>query len=740
MTARRSRRSFLAHSGALIVAFAIPAPLGRRRRVRRFAPRPADQLDSWLVIGRDESITVHCGKVELGTGVSTALRQIVAEELDLPVSRIEWVQGDSALTVDQGPTVGSRTIASAGPQLRAAAAEARLALLELAASRLNVPVHRLTTRDGVVTAGDDTAKRITFGQLIGDGRFDRKISGRARPKPGASYTVVGKSVPRVDIPGKVTGRHQYVHDVRLPNMVHGRVVRPAAIGAEPLAVNEGAARKLPGVIAVVRRGSFVGVVAEREEQAVRAARALDIRWSESAPLPDETRIYEAIRQWPSSPTNLAGSAAAPEIDPSFRVVRATYHWPFQLHASMGPSCGLADVRDGEATIWSATQGAHRLVEPIAALIGLAPERVRVIWVEGSGCYGHNGADDAAADAALLSTAVRRPVRVQWMRHDEHGWEPQGSAMVRELEGLLAAGGTISSWTSSLWSATHGSRPGGPNARTLLAGALAEGPQAASSQSFRGAERDLRPIYRLGAERTVAHHLTGFPSRTSSLRGLGSPANAFANESFMDELAAAARSDPVEFRLRHLDDPRARAVIEAAARLSGWSARPSPRAGRRGSMMTGRGIGFVRYDRAQAYVAAVAEVEVARETGRVHVRRVSVAHDCGLVVNPDGVRNQIEGNVVQAISRTLKERVRFDRRKVTSLDWSSYPILTFSELPDAIAIELIDRPDQPSMGAGEPAMSPIPGAIGNALFDATGARVREVPFTPDRIRAALAGLP
>ena len=739
-----SRREFLADAGILAIGFTlIPRSVrGMSLGSGEAAVAPAaDALDSWLVIGRDDRVTVYAGKVELGTGVSTALRQIVAEELDLPVERITWVQGDSQLTVDQGRTVGSGSIKRGGAQLRRAAAEARQALTEMAATKLNVPASQLEISDGVVSVPGDASRRLTFGALLGGGRFERTISGRAPVKTTSQYKVVGHPVPRVEIPAKMTGKHVYVHDVRIPGMVHARVVRPPRVGATLVSLDDQSAARLPGVIRVVRKGTFVGIVAEREEQAVRAAKALNVKWNATPVLPDAAELYTTFKSL-AKPERVVGEAgdANAALRSAARPVRATYRWPFQLHASIGPSCAVADVRGDNATVYSATQGAHQLVAPIAALLGMPAEKVRVIFTEGSGCYGHNGADDVAGDAALLSQAVGKPVRVQWSREDEHAWEPEGPAMLFEMAGAVGADGKISAWTYDAWTPTHGARPTRDPA-TLVPGALVAGSVPAGEFFSGGGERNARTTYLLPNERVTSHPVPSFPIRTSSLRGLGSPQNSFANESFIDELAAAARLDPVELRRRHLTDSRALAVIDAAAKRAGWVPRSSPPAGAATSsseVRKGRGFGYVQYDRTEAYVAAVVDVDVRPDTGTVRVRRVCVAHDCGLIVNPDGLRNQIEGNVIQAISRTLKEAVRFDTTRVTGVDWNGYPILRFSEIPDAIDIELIDRPDQPSVGAGEAATSPIPAAIANAIFDATGARVRQVPFTPDRVRTALRG--
>jgi len=720
-----TRRQFLRTGGALVVAFSLPSP------ARGQAPV---SLDAWLAVGADGTVTVFCGKVELGTGVETALAQIVAEELDVPMARVTMVLGDTWRTPNQGLTVGSKTIQQGGPQLRQAAAAARQGLLELASPRLGVDADRLVVRDGIVAVEGAPARQISYGELIGGRRFNRDLPARVAVKTPDRYRVVGTAAPRVDIPAKVRGAYVYVQNVRVPDMLHGRVVRPPAVGATLAGVDEVSLRGIPGA-RVVTRGNFVGVVAEREELAIRAARELRVTWNDGAGLPEAGDLYEAIRTTPTTDRvvrNKGDVAAA--LAGAADVRRATYQTPFQMHASIGPSCAVADVKPGQVTIWSGTQGAWGLRDAIAQLLGVPREGVRVIWVEASGCYGHNGADDAAADAALLSQAVGRPVRVQWMRHDEHGWEPKGPAMVIDVRAALDTAGAVVAWDYAVRTPTHSTRPGGEGGN-LLAGQLAGlRPRA----GFTGGDRNADHPYVFPNDRVTVRWQTTSRVRPSALRGLGAPQNTYANESFMDELAAAAHADPVEFRLRHLTDPRATAVIEAVAKLARWTPRtsPAPRADGDG-VARGRGIAYARYENQNAYVAVVTEVAVNRQSGAVRVARVWVAHDCGLVINPDGVRNQIEGNVVQTISRALKEEVGFDRRGVTSLDWSTYPILTFSEVPEAVEIALIDRPEQPAVGAGEPAACPVPAAIANAIFDATGARVRAMPFTPERVRKALA---
>jgi nicotinate dehydrogenase subunit B len=734
MKIEMTRRQFLKTSGALVVAFALPLDVeAQNAHTLRTSggPLPPNQLDSWLIIQKDGMITVMTGKVELGTGVSTSLRQIVADELDYPFEKIIWIQGDTANTVDQAPTFGSQTIKRGGSQLRQAAVEAKATLLSLASTRLGMPVDALTVNQGVIGAGGGGKTKLSYADLLGGLPFNREVTGKLKPKSPADYKLVGKPVPRVDIPTKVSGEHIYLQNLRLPGMVHGRVIRPSSVGANLMNVDESSIKEIPGVVKIVAKGNFVGVVCEREEQAIRAARELKVTWQEARTLPPMNELSDALRKIPSDDRAPANTG---DVDAAFggaaKTFKSTYQWPYQLHASMGPSCAVADVKNNEATIWSATQGAHQLRPTIAQLVGLSPANVRVVYIEAAGCYGHNAADDAAADAALLSQSVEKPVRVQWMRADEHAWEPLGPAMVIDVRGALDAQGNVAAWDFHGWTPTHSGRPNG-SAGSLLAGSLTG--MSAGKANLSGAERNANHTYDFKNNRVMVHWLSSSPLRASALRGLGSPQNSFANESFIDELAVAAGADPVEFRLRHLSDTRARAVLEAVAKRADWWNRPSSQGS---SVKSGRGVAFVQYDRTEAYVAAIADVDVNTADGQVRVKRVFVAHDCGLIINPDGLRNQIEGNVIQAMSRTLKEEVKFDRAVVTSLDWTLYPILRFPEIPEVI-IELINRPDQPAVGAGEATTSPIAPAIANAIFNATGVRLRTIPFTPERVKAAIA---
>ncbi len=705
---------------------------------------PGERLNEWIELHPDGRATIRAGKVELGTGVRTALTQIVAEELDLPIHCLTMVAGDTATTPDQGTTAGSKTIQTAGPILRRAAAEARATLLARAARRLDRPVDQLVVSDGVVRSPRGSGRSIGYGELI-DCQQTSDEPGDVTLKDPATYRVVGESVPRVDLLAKLTGGVAYVHDLKLDGMLHGRVIRPMVrtvdgVGATLLSVDESSLGGLPGIVAVVRSGSFLGVVAEQDAQALAAAQALRTTWSEPTPLPPFADRFDAIREAPTVDRAIATDG---DLDRGFaaatQVITATYRHPWQAHASIGPSCAVADVRPDGATVWCASQSVFSLREALAPVLGLPEASVRVIHMEGPGCYGHNGADDVAADAALLSQAVGRPVRVIWSRQGEFAWEGKGPAMVAEVRAGLGAGGDIVAWDYGVWTPTHSTRPGGQPGN-LLAAQLREPPVPHAPLGRGGGTRNALTSYRFPNQRLTAHWVTNPALRPSALRSLGGLANTTANETMMDELATLAGADPVAFRLRHLDDPRAIGVIERAAALAGWQPRPAGPSGGPpvpdiDGALTGRGIAFARYETAYAYVAVVAQVRVIPATGAVRVSRVCVAHDCGLIVNPDGVRNQIEGNVIQGISRALLEEVTWDETQVTTLDWDSYQILGFADIP-AIEIDLIDRPGEPSWGAGEGAICPMVAVVGNAIFDATGVRLRTVPFTPERIQGAL----
>lgn len=707
-----------------------PAASGRREA---FWGDLTDRLDDWLAIEPDGTVQAASGKVELGTGVCTALAQIVAEELDVPFEKVRMVMGDTRRTPDEGYTAGSMTINASGGALRQAAAEARRALLEMASERLDAGIDELAIRAGVISVVNHPDRSISYAELMGGRRFNLSVTGSAPLKPPGTYQVVGKSIQRVDLPGKFTGRPSFVQDLRLPGMLHARLVRPPGPGAQLVSIDEGSIRDMPGLVKVVHRGNFVGIVAEREEQAVNLARQLKVEWRESAAFPPMQDLYTYLQAQPTDDVVLTqqGDVEA-ELNRADQQLHATYYQPYHAHASIGPSCAVADVKDDQITIWASTPGPYPLRNALAQLLDVPVEKIHLIHVEGAGSYGQNGSDDVAADAVILSQAVGRPVRVQWSREDEFKWEPKAPAMVMDVRAGLDAQGRVVAWDYQVWSPSHTARP--RFAGQLLTQQLLTGQGDVPPRFSFGAERNAPTNYSFPVQRIKVRWLARSPLRASSFRSLGGAENTFANESFMDELAAAAHIDALEFRMRHLSDPRLREVLEAAAQAAGWEVRPSPRP-RQNGVMEGHGVAFARYENDQAIVACIAFVQVDAESGAVRVKKIVLAHDCGLIINPDGLKNQIEGNVIQSLSRALKEEVKFDETRIQSVDWETYPILKFSEVPE-VDIVLINRPDQPALGAGEPSTVTTAAAVANAIFDACGARIRQIPFTPQRVKAAL----
>ncbi len=691
------------------------------------------KLDGWIRINADGSATVFTGKIELGQGILTALAQIAAEELDLPLARITMISGDTGQTPDEGQTAGSQSVENSGTALRMAGAEVRAILIDLAAKRLGTNTDQLIVADGVISAPD--GRKVSYGELAAIADLNREASAKSAPKPPASHKIVGKSIPRFDIPKKVTGGAAYVQDIRLPGMVHGRVVRPPRYGSSLDSVDEVAVKAMPGVIAVVRDGSFLGVVAEREEQAVKAREALakSAKWTLGPELPDPARIFDVIKSLPSDDSTIGVKQAS--VPANARTLEAVYTKPYMAHASIGPSCAVAEFKDGRMTVWTHSQGVFPLRGELVKALKMPASAVRCIHTEGSGCYGHNGADDVALDAALLARALPgRPVRLQWMRDDEFKWEPYGPAMVMRTKAALADG-KIADWEYELWSNTHSTRPLATSGTNVLAAwYLGEpqkmGPPRGIPQPAGGGDRNAIPLYDFPSQRVVHHLVQEMPIRVSALRTLGAYANIFAMESFMDELAAAAGADPVAFRLAHLKDPRAKAVIEAAAKLANW------KPGEASDGRRGRGIGFSKYKNLACYVAVVAEVEIDRGTGVVRVPRTWAAVDSGLIINPDGLSNQIEGGIVQSVSWTLMEEVRFDKNGILARDFASYPILTMPDAPK-VEVELINRPGERAAGAGEGSQGPAVAAVANAFAHATGKRLRDLPFHPARVKALLA---
>ncbi|HWK46938.1 MAG TPA: molybdopterin cofactor-binding domain-containing protein [Stellaceae bacterium] len=730
-----SRRMLLKAGGAVIVSFGIPSLAQAASNQPTGAPRTLDpaQVDGFLAFHADGTVSVFSGKVDLGTGLRIAIRQMAAEELGIGVDQIALIEGDTALTPDQGPTAGSTGVARGGVQIRQAAATARQALIGLAAGRLKRPAGELDLIAGEVrpvAGGPADSPGVTVASLIGDRLLDLPIDAKAPLRDPDGYKLVGQSLPRPDVPEKVMGRHVYVHDFSLPGMLHGRVIRPPAIDARLETVDETSIAGLNGV-RIIRIKDFLGVVAEDEWTAVRAADRLKATWSGGQHLPVQSDLYSAIRG-----TAVARDAAVvSKGDPavlrgSSQIHTATYQWPIQSHASLGPSCAVADITPDEATIWTASQSTHRFRLAFAKFLDLPAERVRLIYLDGSGCYGMNGHDDAAADAALMSRAVGRPVRVQWMRADEHGWDPKGPPQLLDVSATLDSEGRITAWRTEAWLPL--ATAGLPNIPLL-------GPQAAGIGQVQGLsagliDQNTDPPYAVANVEATIHWLKSTPLRPSNIRAPGKIANTFAIEGFTDELAAVAGVDPVEFRRRGLSDPRGLDVLRRAATLFGWEPRPSPAPARNGPA-EGRGIAYVHYKHSENYVALAMAVTVDPKSGAIRVTRVACSHDCGLVINPDALKNQIEGAIVQTLSRGLHEEVTFDHDRVTSLDWAGYPILTFPELPE-ITIDLVERRHEPPLGGGEAAAAPVAAALANAVFDAIGIRLRTVPFTPDRVKAAI----
>jgi len=739
-----SRRGVLAGGGALVLSFSLLKPTDLLAQEAQGAKPPPQEpklpgslktepmLDAWIRIDADGTVTVFTGKAELGQGIKTALIQVAAEQLEVDPGTIHLTTADTSQTPNEGYTAGSHSMQDSGTAILHAAAQVRGILIGLAAARLDVPSERLQARGGAVVSED--GRRLPYGDLIAGDVLHVRAAPTSSLKDPARHAVMGQSMPRVDIPAKVTGGAAYVHDLRPPGMVHARVVRPPSPGARLRALDASGVERLPGVIKVVRDGDYLAVAAEREFQAVTAMRALAAaaRWDEQPSLPDQAGLYAYLESLPADTHIILDRPGPPAV--AVKTVEAAYSRPYQMHGSIGPSCAVALFQDGALMVWSHAQGMFPLRQSIAEMLRLPPEAVRCVHTEGAGCYGHNGADDTAADAALIARALPgRPVRVQWMREQEHTGEPYGPAMLTKAQALLDASGAIVSWRYTVRSNTHSTRPPGAGQllpARLLAAPFQPPPPKPLPQPEGGGDRNAIPLYALPNARVVHEFVPAMPLRVSALRALGAYMNVFSIESFMDELAAAAGADPVAFRLRHLEDARARAVVTAAAERFGWSGEAKPR-GR------GRGFAFARYKNLAAYAAIAAEVEVERESGRVRLVRAIAAVDSGEAVNPDGIRNQIEGGIIQSASWTLYEQATFDRTRITSKDWSTYPILRFASAPETIAVHVIDRPGQPFLGTGEAAQGPAAAAIANAVAHATGARLRELPLNPERVRAALA---
>ncbi len=734
-----TRRDVLKTGGALLVTFTLAdkVPPALAQGGARQKTVASDEVDGFLSIDADGQVTVYSGKVDLGTGLRTALTQIAAEELDMPLDRVHLIQGDTALTPDQGPTWASTSIQIGGMRIRQAAATARKALVEMAAERLGVPPNELRIENGTI---EGSGKSVSYAELIGGRTFSLKVNNDAPVKAPGTHMIVGKSVPRLDIPAKATGRFNYMHDFRVAGMLHGRVIRPLAIGASLESVDEAPVSGVPGLVKVVRDGNFLGVVATTEWGAIQAARKLKATWSKWEGLPEREHLWEHVRATKINSdeviSNVGNSAKA--LGGAPKRIAATYDFAIHTHGSIGPSCAVVEINDGRITCWSASQATHRLRRQLAAMMDVPLDDVHCLYIEGSGCYGRNGHEDAAGDAALLSRAVGgRPVRVQWMRADEHGWDPKGPPTLVDLRAGVDDEEKVVAWESEFFVPEDGLRP-----VALIAATLAGLPTVTTPEPYRFLNPNYLTTnsaipYTFPSIKTVAHLLAETPFRWSWIRSPGRMQNTFANECFVDELAAAVGADPLDFRFSYLHDPRGAELLVRLAALAKWEKRPSPRKAPQSDVVAGRGISYFRDFLSSTYVGAVAEIEVDRRNGEIRVRQFFVTHDCGQIINPDGVMNQIEGNVIQTVSRTLKEELLFDRSAVTSLHWATYPILTFPEVPEII-IELVDRLTEKPSGAGEAAAVVVPSAISNAVFDAIGVRLRSVPFTPAKVIAAIEG--
>lgn len=760
-----SRREFLRSCGALVVTFAgafaaADTASGQGEFGTHRSHIDPEKLDSWIAVHADGTVTACTGKCDFGQGIFTAQTQLVAEELCVPIARVKLIQCDTDKTPDQGTTSGSQSTPTNfnHKNLALAAATARETLLSLAARRWRQPVTGLSVADGVITSS--TGQRIGYGELVANNHLDVPLNPAAKRRATAEWTVLGKPVPSLDRVELMTGRFEFLHYVKVPGMLHGRVVRPPEMGASVASVDESSVRHIPGLVKVVVRKNFVGAVAEKQYQAVLAARQLAVRWNPGPALPAQGTFFDYLQAQPGEDSLSVDSGdLEKQLASAGGVLRSRYTYPYQMHGSLGASCAVADVRDDRATVWSSTQSAYPTRSIVAKILNLPADRVRVIYVRGSGCYGLNGADAVSFDAALLSQAVGRPVRLQFSRQDEMMWENLGSACVVEHRAALAAHGHIAVWDRENWVASLGSRPGYERPGNVITGMLLgyepEVPIPAKADAPKGRLRNHSntvPPYFAGcigglcggggtirSERALTHTVRS-PFFTGPLRSPLRIQNTFANECFMDELCAMAEADPVAFRLQHLQDERLIAVIKAAAKGSNWETRASRKASRQAAgVVKGRGIACVAYEGGNGYAALVAEVTVDLASGLVHPTRFVAALDCGPVSNPDGLRNQTEGGILQGTSRALVEEVTWDSRRITSVDWETYRSLHLDYEIPSIECIFVTPPGVPATGAGETAITVTPAAIGNAIFDASGARVRDLPFTPERVRAALRGV-
>jgi CO/xanthine dehydrogenase Mo-binding subunit len=771
-TTGSSRRGFLKSAGLLIVGFNVAGDAGKLLAQSTASPTglvDATQVDSWLSIAADGNITAYSGKIEFGQGFSTVQTQLIAEELFVPVSRVTVIFGETGITPDQGVTSGSQsTVTEFGPTgLRQAVDTARDALFQMASQQLGVPTSQLTVQNGVFTVmGGDPSKQVSYGQLLQGKRFNLTVNKASVPKDPRNYTVLGTSVPRLDLPAKATGQFQYVQHVRLPGMLHGKVVRAPVVGAKVVSVDQGSVAGMPGNVQVVVKSDFIGVVADTEWNAIQAVSKLAVKRSAGDTLPDQSSLYTWMQQQASADSLIVDSGDTdPTLAKAAKTVSAQYLYPFQMHGALASSCAVADVQggtgsSGTATIYSATQGVYPQRDSVALVLGIPLANVQVIFTEGSGCYGLNGNDSVSFDAALLSQALGKPVRVQYSRKDEMtSADAFGPAHIASLKAGVDATGQLIAWSFEGWSLEKGDRPNATTPGNIISGALAGFPTpplvpaAAKAPTTFSNNTNAAAAYITGAvagkpaggtgtvaSQKVLSHLVASPFFTGPLRSPDRLQNTFTNESFMDEVAAAMSVDPVQYRLRHLSDPRLIAVLNATVDLANWLARPSPKPGNsKTGVVTGRGVSCVLYEGDNGYSAMVAEVSVDQATGIVTVTRLIAGQDSGPVSNPDGLRNQMEGGALQGLSRAIHEEVEWNAVSgtITSLDWKTYPVFAFGDPLPEINTVILSPFEVPQTGAGECTITTVAAAIGNAIFDATGARMRQAPFSPARVLAALA---
>jgi CO/xanthine dehydrogenase Mo-binding subunit len=750
-----SRRAVLMGTGALVVSVGAPIGIDTVLGISNaFAagtkpPLTPDQLSSYIAVNADGTLNAYFGKMDMGHGLHVAIGQMVAEELDVPFKAVTVYMGDTATSVNQGGASGSTGIQFGGKQMRMAAAEARRVLVEMASQKLGSPADQLIVVDGVVRSAFNRDKKVSYAELIGGQYFNVQLDwnkkygnplyapGKAKPKDPKTHKIVGQPIKRADVAPKVFAEEDFCTDIKVPGMLHGRMIRPAVAGAVPVKVDESSIKDIPGAQVVHEQG-FLGVVAPREWDAIKASQKLKVEWSQvEPPFPAQNTLYDHIRKASMRKREVAKNIG--NVDNAFKsaakVIEAEYEWPFQSHAAMGPACSLVEIKDGKVTCWSGTQKSHFVQQGVAATLGVPVSDVHVKWVTGPGSYGRSDADDAAMDAAVLAKAVGKPVRVQYMRNEGTGWDPKGPASIHTARAAIDAQGNVIAYDffskgfSRVDVNTNGSKPFDTLAGQARGIALHSGDGfGVPAESYEFANK------RMGWETIPPLLDRSSPLRSAHLRDPVGPQIHFASESFIDEVAAATNQDPIDFRLKHVKDPRDQAVIKAAAQKFGWDTRPSPKKDRSGDKVSGRGIAYAQ--RNGTRVAVIAEVEIDRQSGKIHAKRFAVAHDCGQIINPDGLEKCIEGNIVQGISRTLWEEVKFDGKNVTSVDWQSYPILDITETPEQIDVVLINHPEIEPSGAGEPSIRPVAAAIANAIFDATGVRIRRVPFSPGNVKQAL----